>query len=88
MLGAVLAVLGGAFCPQGAGLLLRNVAVLPRERVPAAGSSLGSCAMATRARPGVTFLSPLRYHYQHRAEVEAVVQSATDRDFAAFDALV
>jgi hypothetical protein len=35
--------------------------------------------------PSVT-LSPLRYHYQHRVEVEAVVQSATDRD-AAFDAL-
>ena len=31
-------------------------------------------------------LSPLRYHYQHRAEVEAVVQTGTDRD-AAFDAL-
>ena len=34
--------------------------------------------------PEVT-LSPLRYHYQHRAEVEAVVQGA-DRD-AAFDRL-
>ena len=31
-------------------------------------------------------LSPLRYHYQHRAEVEAVVQTGTGRD-AAFDAL-
>ena len=31
-------------------------------------------------------LSPLRYHYQHHAEVEAVVQIGTDRD-AAFDAL-
>ncbi len=30
-------------------------------------------------------LSPLRYHYQHRAEIEAVVQGAT-RD-ATFDAL-
>jgi hypothetical protein len=30
--------------------------------------------------PGVT-LSPLRYHYQHRAEIEAVVQGA-DRDAA------
>ena len=35
--------------------------------------------------PAVT-LSPLRYHYQHRAEVEAVVQTGTGRD-AAFDAL-
>ncbi|MCV2448976.1 acyl-CoA transferase [Paracoccus sp. DMF] len=34
--------------------------------------------------PEVT-LSPVAYHYQHRAEVEAVVQGA-DRD-AAFDAL-
>ena len=34
--------------------------------------------------PEVT-LSPLSYHYQHRAEVEAVVQG-TDRDVA-FDAL-
>ena len=34
--------------------------------------------------PEVT-LSPLRYHYQHRAEIEAVVQGA-DRD-AAFDTL-
>ena len=34
--------------------------------------------------PEVT-LSPLRYHYQHRAEIEAVVQG-TDLD-AAFDTL-
>ncbi len=34
--------------------------------------------------PEVT-LSPLRYHYQHRAEIEAVVQG-TDRD-ATFDTL-
>ncbi len=35
--------------------------------------------------PEVT-LSPLRYHYQHRAEIEAVVQGS-DRD-ARFDALI
>lgn len=35
--------------------------------------------------PEVT-LSPLRYHYQHRAEIEAVVQG-TARD-AAFDTLI
>ncbi len=34
--------------------------------------------------PEVT-LSPLTYHYQHRAEIEAIVQGS-DRD-AAFDAL-
>ena len=32
-------------------------------------------------------LSPLRYHYQHRAEVEAVVQAGAGRD-AAFDSQV
>jgi hypothetical protein len=31
-------------------------------------------------------LSPLRYHYQHRAELEAVVQVGAGRD-AAFDSL-
>jgi hypothetical protein len=31
-------------------------------------------------------LSPLRYHYHHRAEVEAVVQAGTGRD-TAFDSL-
>jgi hypothetical protein len=31
-------------------------------------------------------ISPLRYHYQHRAEIEAVVQAGTGRD-AAFDSL-
>jgi hypothetical protein len=31
-------------------------------------------------------LSPLRYRYQHRAEVEAVVQAGTGRDVS-FDAL-
>jgi hypothetical protein len=31
-------------------------------------------------------LSPLRYHYQHRAELEAVVQSGIGRD-TAFDSL-
>jgi hypothetical protein len=36
--------------------------------------------------PEVT-LSPLRYHYQHRAELEIVVQSGTDRS-TAFDTLI
>jgi hypothetical protein len=55
--------------------------VLP-ERVPAAG-----LLILHDGDPGepVVTLSPLTYHYQHRAEVEAVVQGA-DRD-AAFDAL-
>ncbi len=55
--------------------------VLP-ERVPAEGLLI--LRDGEPGEPEVT-LSPLRYHYQHRAEVEAVVQGA-DRD-AAFDTL-
>jgi hypothetical protein len=36
--------------------------------------------------PEVT-LSPLRYHYQHRAELEVVVQAASNRA-TAFDTLI
>jgi len=55
--------------------------VLP-ERVPAAG-----LLILRDGEPGEPekTLSPLRYHYQHRAEIEAVVQGAA-RD-AAFDTL-
>ena len=52
------------------------------ERVPAAGLLI--LRDGEPGEPEVT-LSPLRYHYQHRAEIEAVVQSA-DRDIA-FDTL-
>ena len=55
--------------------------VLP-ERIPAAGLII--LRDGQPGEPDVT-LSPLRYHYQHRAEIEAVVQGA-DRD-AAFDIL-
>jgi len=55
--------------------------VLP-ERVP--GDGLLILRDGEPGEPEVT-LSPLRYHYQHRAEIEAVVQGA-DRD-AAFDTL-
>ncbi len=55
--------------------------VLP-ERVPPAGLMI--LRDGTPGEPEVT-LSPLRYHYQHRAEIEAVVQGAS-RD-AAFDSL-
>jgi hypothetical protein len=55
--------------------------VLP-ERVPAAGFLI--LRDGEPGEPEVT-LSPLRYHYQHRAEIEAIVQGAT-RD-AAFDTL-
>lgn len=57
--------------------------VLP-ERVPAAGLLI--LRDGDPGEPEVT-LSPLAYHYQHRAEIEAVVQAASDRD-AAFDGLV
>ena len=55
--------------------------VLP-ERVPAEGLLI--LRDGDPGEPEVT-ISPLLYHYQHRAEIEAVVQGA-DRD-AAFDAL-
>ncbi|HKK29375.1 MAG TPA: acyl-CoA transferase [Alphaproteobacteria bacterium] len=55
--------------------------VLP-ERVPAEGLLI--LRDGEPGEPEVT-LSPLTYHYQHRAEIEAVVQGA-NRD-AAFDDL-
>jgi hypothetical protein len=57
--------------------------VLP-ERVPPTGLLI--LRDGDPGEPAVT-LSPLRYHYQHRAEVEAVVQAGTRRD-AAFDTLI
>ena len=52
--------------------------VLP-ERVPTGGLLI--LRDGEPGEPGVT-LSPLRYHYQHRAEIEAVVQgTARDADF-------
>lgn len=57
--------------------------VLP-ARIPATGLLI--LRDGDPGEPAVT-LSPLRYHYQHRAEVEAVVQTGTARD-AAFDSLV
>ena len=55
--------------------------VLP-ERVPGAGLLI--LRDGEPGEPEVT-LSPLRYHYQHRAEIEAVVQGAA-RD-TTFDTL-
>jgi hypothetical protein len=52
--------------------------VLP-ERVPPAGLLI--LRDGDPGEPAVT-LSPLRYHYQHHAEVEAVVQAGTGRDTA------
>ena len=75
----VLAALHARLQPLAA-LTLRDE-VLP-ERIPAAGLII--LRDGQPGEPEVT-LSPLRYHYQHRAEIEAVVQGA-DRD-AAFDTL-
>tara|TARA_R110002096_G_scaffold9455_1_gene37340 strand:+ start:145 stop:567 length:423 start_codon:yes stop_codon:yes gene_type:complete len=65
-----------------AALALRDE-VLP-ERIPAAGLII--LRDGQPGEPEVT-LSPLRYHYQHRAELEVVVQAATGRA-TAFDTLI
>lgn len=57
--------------------------VLP-ERVPAEGLMI--LRDGSPGEPGVT-LSPLIYHYQHRAELEVIVQSGTERD-GLFDRLI
>jgi hypothetical protein len=57
--------------------------ILP-ERIPAAGLII--LRDGQPGEPEVT-LSPLRYHYQHRAELEVVVQAGTGRA-SAFDTLI
>jgi hypothetical protein len=57
--------------------------VLP-ERIPPSGLII--LRDGQPGEPEVT-LSPLRYHYQHRAELEVVVQVANDRA-TAFDTLI
>ncbi|PKP63059.1 MAG: acyl-CoA transferase [Alphaproteobacteria bacterium HGW-Alphaproteobacteria-8] len=63
-------------------LVLRDEA-LP-ERIPPSGLII--LRDGQPGEPEVT-LSPLRYHYQHRAELEVVVQAAKDRA-TAFDKLI
>jgi hypothetical protein len=65
-----------------AALTLRDE-VLP-ERIPAAGLII--LRDGQPGEPEVT-LSPLRYHYQHRAELEVVVQAGTGRA-SVFDSLI
>ena len=65
-----------------AALTLRDE-VLP-ERIPAAGLII--LRDGQPGEPDVT-LSPLRYHYQHRAELEVIVQAGTGRA-SAFDDLI
>ena len=57
--------------------------VLP-ERIPPAGLII--LRDGQPGDPEVT-LSPLRYHFQHRAELEVIVQGANDRA-TAFDTLI
>jgi hypothetical protein len=57
--------------------------VLP-ERIPAAGLLI--LRDGNPGEPGVT-LSPLMYHYQHRVELEVIMQTGEDRD-ARFDQLI
>ncbi len=65
-----------------AALVLRDD-VLP-ERISAAGLII--LRDGQPGEPEVT-LSPLRYHYQHRAELEVVVQAGTGRA-STFDTLI
>jgi hypothetical protein len=65
-----------------AATVLRDEA-LP-ERVPPAGLII--LRDGQPGEPEVT-LSPLRYHFQHRAELEVIVQKANDRA-TAFDTLI
>ncbi len=78
----VLAALHARLQPVAA-LLLRDD-VLP-ERIPAAGLII--LRDGQPGEPEVT-LSPLRYHYQHRAELEVVVQAGTTGRASAFDTLI
>ena len=67
---------------QLAALVLRDE-VLP-ERIPSAGLII--LRDGQPGEPEVT-LSPLRYHYQHRAELEVVVQAGIGRA-SVFDSLI
>lgn len=77
----VLAALHERLLPLAA-LVLRDE-VLP-ERIPPAGLII--LRDGQPGEPEVT-MSPLRYHFQHRAELEVVVQASTGRA-SAFDSLI
>ena len=77
----VLAALHARLQPLAA-LTLRD-AVLP-ERIPAAGLII--LRDGDPGEPEVT-LSPLRYHYRHRAELEVIVQTGSGQ-VSAFDDLL
>ena len=77
----ILAALHARLQPLAA-LVLRDE-VLP-ERIPTSGLII--LRDGQPGEPEVT-LSPLRYHFQHRAELEVVVQTGTGRA-SAFDILI
>lgn len=77
----ILAALHARLQPLAA-MVLRDE-VLP-ERIPPAGLII--LRDGQPGEPEVT-LSPLRYHFLHRAELEVIVQGANDRA-AAFDTLI
>ena len=73
------------------GDLLRTVPYVPvlrgevlPERIPPSGLMI--LRDGNPGEPGVT-LSPLMYHYQHRAELAVIVQTGEDRDMR-FDRLI
>lgn len=66
----------------GGGTIVQRNEVLP-ERIPAAGLLI--LRDGTPGEAEVT-LSPLRYHWQHRAEVEVFVRGSSGLELA-FDAL-
>lgn len=78
---AILAAIHARLQPLAAVVLRDDV--LP-ERIPAAG--LVILRDGQPGEPEVT-LSPLRYHYQHRAELEVVIQAGSGRA-SAFDDLI
>jgi hypothetical protein len=78
---AILAALHARLQPLSA-LVLRDE-VLP-ERIPTSGLII--LRDGQPGEPEVT-LSPLRYHFQHRAELEVVVQTGTGRA-STFDILI
>ena len=77
----ILAALHARLQPLAATVLRDEV--LP-ERIPSAGLII--LRDGQPGEPEVT-LSPLRYHYQHRAEIEVIVQTPGSRA-TAFDMLV
>ena len=80
---AILSALFDLLAGLSGGVAVVRNDVLP-ERIPGAG--LVILRDGEPGEPEVT-LSPLRYHYQHRAELEVIVQAGTGRA-STFDVLI